>query len=282
LRTIAHLSDLHFGRHDPLVVEALAASLTERAPDLIAVSGDFTQRALSHEFAQARAFLDTLPQPKVLVPGNHDVPLYDVVERVVNPFGKFEHFICPAGVSHSLFLDDSIAVLGLNTARRFTGKNGRISFEQVERVRRVFSSLPPHIAKVLITHHPLAAADEQHGVTLALRASEALPVIAETGVQLLLSGHHHHSASGPVIPDVKIEGSVLVVHAGTAVSTRLRGGEGNNYNSIVIHEGRISVTVMRWTQGAGFREGATVSYARAEGRWRVEDATFPRALHVAE
>jgi 3',5'-cyclic AMP phosphodiesterase CpdA len=275
MRTIAHLSDLHFGRHDPRVTDALAASLTERAPDLVAISGDFTQRARSAEFAEARAFLDSIPQPKLLVPGNHDVPLYDVVSRVLKPFDKFERFLCPAGLAQSLFLDDDLAVLGLNTARRFTGKNGRISFAQMARMRQVFCPLCAQIMKVLVTHHPLAATETQHSLQLAGRSSTALRVVAETGVHVLLSGHHHRFASGAVAPrgvvtpDVTVEGHVLVVHAGTAISTRLRGAEGNNYNWLAIERDRVSVTVMHWASPQGFRAGATASYVLENGRWRA-------------
>jgi len=85
VRTIVHLSDLHFGRSDPRLVEPLIKTIRDLNPNLIAVSGDLTQRARSHEFQEARAFLDSFPQPKIVVPGNHDVPLYNIYNRFFGP-----------------------------------------------------------------------------------------------------------------------------------------------------------------------------------------------------
>src|SRR5438132_1112824 len=131
MRTIAHISDLHFGRADPAIVAALAHDLKESAPDLVAVSGDLTQRARRREFAAARDFLQGLGLPVLAVPGNHDNPLY---------------------------VDDEMAVLGLNTARRTTFGDGRLSLSQIAVVRERFERLPPALAKILVTHHPFLPA----------------------------------------------------------------------------------------------------------------------------
>ena len=85
MKKIVHLSDLHFGRIDPALVEPLAEAVNETAPTLVVVSGDLTQRARSQQFKEAREFLDRLPRPQVVVPGNHDVPLYDVLSRFARP-----------------------------------------------------------------------------------------------------------------------------------------------------------------------------------------------------
>src|SRR6266850_3541000 len=93
MRTIIHLSDLHFGRVDRRIVAPLVAAIDELAPDLVAVSGDFTQRARTREFTEARAFLETLRFPRLVVPGNHDVPLYNVARRFLSPLGRYRRFI---------------------------------------------------------------------------------------------------------------------------------------------------------------------------------------------
>jgi 3',5'-cyclic AMP phosphodiesterase CpdA len=269
MRTIAHLSDLHFGRHDPRVEQALRESLIAAAPDLIAISGDFTQRARTHEFLAARAFLERLPHPKLVVPGNHDTPLYDVIERLFRPFEKFERYIAPAGLQPATFSDGDVVVLGLNTARRLTGKNGRVSFEQMSLVRQVFTQVADPVLKVLVTHHPLAAAPGAEEVELALRAGPALEVVRESGVDLLLSGHHHRAQSGPIDAELTLGGRTLVVHAGTAISNRLRGGEGNSYNLISSDGANLAVTVMECHSEAGFREKSQARFVRRGTHWHA-------------
>ena len=95
MRVIVHLSDIHFGRIDPSTVQPLAAAIRRiaPAPDLLAVSGDLTQRARRTEFAQAREFLDSLPFRRLVVPGNHDVPLYNVFTRFATPLARYTHAI---------------------------------------------------------------------------------------------------------------------------------------------------------------------------------------------
>jgi 3',5'-cyclic AMP phosphodiesterase CpdA len=85
MRTVVHLSDLHFGRTDQALIDPLLARVHSEKPDCVVVSGDLTQRARVQEFRAARAFLDRLPRPQVVVPGNHDVPLYRVLERMSRP-----------------------------------------------------------------------------------------------------------------------------------------------------------------------------------------------------
>ena len=123
MRTLVHLSDLHFGRVDPRVVPPLVETIRTIAPDLIAVSGDFTQRARRRQFVQARAFLQQLPYPRLVVPGNHDVPLYNLAARFVRPLAGYRRFIEPD--LEPVFVDEEMHVIGLNSARplRFSGSS---------------------------------------------------------------------------------------------------------------------------------------------------------------
>jgi 3',5'-cyclic AMP phosphodiesterase CpdA len=266
MRKIAQLSDLHFGRHSLKVMEDLLTSVNEHRPDLVVFSGDFTQRARSAEFAEARHFLNRLSQPKLVVPGNHDVPLYNVFARFLYPFKKYNHYVAPVGHPSSFFSDDEIAILGLNTARRFTRKNGRISLSQVSEIGRTFRDLPHGIFKALVTHHPLGVPSGEGPVELVGRSRLALKSIADVGVRLLLSGHHHRALSGDMT-HMGGEGSVLVVHAGTAISSRIRAEDGNTYNLISIDSERVSVSVMESVAGHGFREKCATHYMFQHGQW---------------
>jgi 3',5'-cyclic AMP phosphodiesterase CpdA len=152
MKTLVHLSDVHFGRTDEAVVAALIPLVHSLGPDLVVVSGDLTQRARPHEFRAARRFLDQLPGPQIVVPGNHDVPLYNVYQRFVQPLAKYRRFI--SADLEPYYVDGEIAVVGLNTARSLTFKGGRISEQQMERLRERLQPLDESLTKIVVTHHP--------------------------------------------------------------------------------------------------------------------------------
>jgi 3',5'-cyclic AMP phosphodiesterase CpdA len=272
MRTLAHISDLHFGRHDPAAAKALCTTIMAEAPDLIIVSGDLTQRARRVEFAAAQAFLTRLSPPTLIVPGNHDVaPFFSPVRRLLRPFSRFERYLSTA---HDVFFrDEEIAVLGLNTARRLTAKNGRVSPEQMQTMERVLAPLPQEIFRVLVTHHPLTVApgaasrrDECAG-----RARAALKVARAAGVRLLLSGHHHLARSGAtqdgVAEVVEQEGAILVAHAGTAISTRTRA-EPNSFNLVRIDRDRVAIELMVWNGGgADFASAGQAGFLLSGRGW---------------
>jgi 3',5'-cyclic AMP phosphodiesterase CpdA len=267
MRRIVQLSDLHFGRHDAQIAADLLISVKAQQPDLVVMSGDFTQRATTEEFAQAKRFVDAIAQPKLVVPGNHDLPLYDIIGRLRKPLKNFHRYIAPSGLAGDLFEDPEIAVLGLNTARRFPGKTGRVSLEQIEHFARVFAKVPASRFKALVTHHPLGypAGIKPHGV--AGRSSDVLGRLAELDVHLLLSGHGHRPLSGAMRFKTAEHRSILVLHAGTAISTRTRGGHGNAYNSVDINGQRVSIRIMEWSPGHGFRERLKSDYRLEDGHW---------------
>src|SRR5919202_4031950 len=152
MRKIVHLSDLHFGRIDERVVGPLAEAVRDARPSLVVVSGDLTQRARSHQFEEARAFLDSLPRPQVVVPGNHDVPLYDVVSRFARPLEKWRRFISEE--VEPVYEDEEMVVAGVNTARSLTRKYGRVNDRQVASLRERLCKYPDEVVKVVVTHHP--------------------------------------------------------------------------------------------------------------------------------
>jgi len=241
MRTLAHLSDLHFERVDADLLEPLAKAVRQAAPHAVVVSGDFTQRAKEREFRAARAFLETLPKPQILVPGNHDVPLYRVWERFLSPLGKFRRWICAD--LEPAWHDDEIAVIGVNTARSLAFKGGRINEEQVRSLRQRLGPLPDRVTKVVVTHHPFDLPDEPHKDELVGRARPAMEAFAQCGVDVLLAGHFHTSQSGSTSDRWEIAGyAALAVQAGTATSTRERG-EDNAFN--VLRLDRDSVDVER-------------------------------------
>src|SRR5450759_3359106 len=142
MRTLIHLSDLHFGRVDEAIIQPLIERINTIEPDLVVVSGDLTQRARTKQFKQARRFLDALPQPQIVVPGNHDIPLHDIFSRFMRPLQKYQRYV--TNDLDPVYVDDEIAVLGINTARSLTFKDGRVNEEQIANLRARLQPLDQH------------------------------------------------------------------------------------------------------------------------------------------
>jgi 3',5'-cyclic AMP phosphodiesterase CpdA len=243
MRTLAHLSDLHFGRVHPPVLEPLRRALAAIGPDLVVVSGDLTQRAKAAQFREARAFLDSLPFPRLVVPGNHDIPLYNVVKRFAAPLRDYRRIVsrelCP------VFEDDEMVVVGLNSARSLVFKGGRIGEGQLRNVRAAFESAGAAKLKVLVTHHPF---DEK---------------LSRLGADLLLSGHLHEAS---VEFAAAAQEGTLAVQAGTTTSSRTRE-TANSFNAVRATATSIEVETHLWS-GGGFERVEGLRFERSSGRWR--------------
>lgn len=272
---LVHLSDLHFGAHDDRLVEAVEAAIDDLKPDLVVISGDFTQRARTEQFRDACEFLGRLRDRghDVLgVPGNHDVPLYDVLRRFLSPLARYRRFIdeslCP-------FVElPGVAVLGINTARSLTFKDGRINRDQVDFIRETFVRTPTEAVRILVTHHPLFALTVGGQKERAVGRQElALDAVEESGVDLLLAGHAHHATSQDAGDLVTRSGGVLVVQAGTATSTRVREQE-QSFNVIDIADENVTITVHGWDK-ASFSAAEAQPYKYQDGRWRILEAEEP-------
>lgn len=264
MRTIVHLSDLHFGRTDYATIPPLIEAVAGMRPDLVAVSGDLTQRARSSEFRDARAFLDSLPKPLIVVPGNHDVPLHNLYARFVEKLDKYKSYITPD--LEPSFVDEEIAVVGLNTARSATWKNGRIGRTQISRVQHRLCGAGDGIVKIVVTHHPFELPEGFDSRSLVGRAHRAMNGLAACGADLFLAGHLHLGFTADTAVRYGIAGhTALVIQAGTATSTRGRG-EMNSFNAIRVAYPEVQVERFVWNAELGRFSGEAPQQFRRQGR----------------
>ena len=247
MRTIVHLSDIHFGRVDQRVVSPLVEAVRAVAPNLVAVSGDLTQRARRRQFQQARAFLDQLPPPILAVPGNHDVPLFNLAARLLDPYGGYRRHI--AQDLEPIFQDEEAIVVGLNSARTvpFHG-GGRLNEAQVGRACAHLTKAPADAVRIVVTHHPFDLPKSHGDEHLIGRSDMAMRKLAAAGADLFLAGHLHVSHIGHTADRYQIAGhSALVVQAGT-LSTRGRG-ELNTFNVLRLARPLITIERHSWNEG---------------------------------
>jgi 3',5'-cyclic AMP phosphodiesterase CpdA len=266
MRTLIHLSDLHFGRVDPAIVTPLLEFINATKPDLVAISGDLTQRARTAEFEAARKFLGAIPFPKIVVPGNHDVPLHNVFARLFRMLDRFRRFISED--LEPFYVDDEMAVAGVNTTRALTGKNGRINRQQLEKLRQRFATVPPTHVKIVVTHHPFDLPPGVTGDRVVGRSRLAMKVLAEIRVDMLLAGHFHIGGTRHTTARYKIDGySALIVASGTTTSTRGRG-QPNSLNVIEIDAPKTAIAQYTWRPERGvFDLFSTEKFVRNENGW---------------
>ena len=268
MKTLIHLSDIHFGRVDEAVVAAIVPVIHGLSPDVVVVSGDLTQRARPDEFRAARRFLDELPKPQIVVPGNHDVPLYNLFQRFGSPLAKYCRFI--GDDLEPFYADNEIAVAGINTARSLTFKHGRVNEGQMRRLHDRFAPLDDSVTKIVVTHHPFDLPEGFDPKHLVGRAAQAMEVFLKAGADVLLAGHLHTRHIATTATRYPVHGrAALVVQAGTATSTRGRG-ETNSFNRIVSDGDRLEVE--HWALGPGegrFHPASSQTFTWVTSGWRA-------------
>lgn len=233
---ILHLSDIHFGRINEAVLVELKSFISELKSDLhlVIVTGDLTQRAKKNEFLNARAFLESFNCPVVAVPGNHDVPLYNIFLRFFAPYLKFCQYLAP--FSKNYYESERVIVYGLWSANNFTIKDGRITEKELIDLENKFRNVDSNKIRIIASHHsPFSVQEPMKGNTQ--RVLEAQP-------HLILSGHEHQSGVTQ-LPSRKFP---LLVSSGTSASNRTRV-EANSFNIITIApHGAIVVETFTWEE----------------------------------
>lgn len=266
-RTLLHISDVHFGPpHLDAVHEGVLDLVEDRHPDVVVLSGDLTQRAKPEQFRQAREFVDRIPVPTLVVPGNHDVPLYRVWERVFTPFGAYRKYF--AEELEPTYRDEAMVIVGINTAFNWTLKEGRIQLDRLMEVGELLEEVPRGVFKVVVAHHHMIPPPNFGTQTVLGNAEDAMDLFSTVGVDLILSGHLHQSYIGnseEFYP--KGRPPVIVIHSGTTTSNRGRAGERerNSCNWIQFDDESVVVSHLLYhPEVSRFREHSRHWYPRQE------------------
>jgi 3',5'-cyclic AMP phosphodiesterase CpdA len=269
--TVVHGSDLHFGKpYHPEVGEAFQRAARDAEPDLVVISGDFTQRAKVREYEEARDYLSRLPDvPIVVTPGNHDVPLYRVFERIFRPFRNYQTYISEA--LDTVTRLPGAVVVSLSTAAPHTAiTNGRIRAGQIAFAERAFRDAGPGDARVLVAHHHFAPAPDWEGDTQLPGAKRILDAFSGMGVELILGGHLHRAYIGnslDVYPGADRARGLVIAQSGTTTSHRGRAREREKNSFNVIRTTADEILITHWMRFAG-------------GFRPFSEHRFPRRPHV--
>jgi 3',5'-cyclic AMP phosphodiesterase CpdA len=257
MKKIIHISDLHFGKENDQVVDALLNDIDAYQPDVVIVSGDLTQRARENQFIKAADFLKKITYPKVVVPGNHDVPLYNVIRRFLAPFTRYVEFINDE--FFPVFQNDEIAIIGINTAHSFTWKSGKITPAKLKALAQKLEDQNCKI-KMLVMHHPF------HEIFYKSIYNEML---SDLGIDMIFSGHLH-KAKATVLNNhfAMLNSKILIVQAGTSVSRRLRG-ENNSFNKIEINSKNDLTIIINEYDNHNFFEKSRSHFKKEENCWHL-------------
>jgi len=245
---LLQISDTHFGTEQAPVVAALTRFTKELAPAMVVLSGDLTQRAQRDEFSAARHFVDGLKVPlELALPGNHDIPLFNLIARIFRPFGNFLRDFGPELEPVRETAD--MLVIGVNTTMPRWHKDGRVSLSQVERVAKRLAQAPAHLLRIVVVHQPVHVPRLSEQKNLLVGRDAAVHRWADAGADLILGGHIHLPFVRPLSERYpNLSRSVWAVQAGTAVSSRIRADAPNSVNVIRFDAAESSpmCTVERW------------------------------------
>lgn len=261
---LALLSDLHFGRARPDLVEPLLGALATAQPDLIVAAGDFVQRARKGQFEMARAFLDRLPAPCLAVPGNHDIPLFNLPERLFAPRRAYRRWI--AEETEPIAGTPDALIVGLDTTERLYHQRGHVSPAQVDRIAEVIGRESGERTVVIVAHHPFHQ-DRTIEKKLMAGAPHALATWADAGPHMIVSGHLHVWTVEPFVTE-RNQSMTLQVHCGTGLSTRLRG-QPNDFALIDLQDAEVRIERFSASENARFDRAESSHYSRGRQGWQL-------------
>ena len=230
MTTLLQISDLHFGTEQPPVMQALLALARKKKPDVLVVSGDITQRATHEQFRLARAFCDRFGVVHMLsLPGNHDIPLFNLFARLVRPYAAYQQAFGP--VLEPALIAPALCLVTVNTTRWWRHKNGEVSEAQIARVCAQLSRATPQQLRVVVVHQPVHVLRPQDEHDRLRGWQPAVKAWAAAGADIVMGGHIHLPYVCELSSTVSgLSRRLWCVQAGTAVSSRIRQEAPNSVN----------------------------------------------------
>ena len=277
---ILHITDTHFGAERPEVVRGLIELAREQRPSLVVLSGDVTQRARRAQFDVARAFMDELcaacgidaQRDVLIIPGNHDIPLFNLPLRVLDPYGPY---VRAFGTRlEPLIRRPDVWLIGVNTTRPWRHKHGELSSAQIERVAARLRAAPDDALRVVVTHQPLMVIERDDRRDLVRGYKAAVDTWVAAGADIFLSGHTHQSFVAPLLGSAR---QAWVVQTGTAVSCRIREQVPNSVHLLsrnVVPSGGLVMGRFDWDGVSSFNQVTTKEVALASARDQVNAARW--------
>ncbi len=253
-RVIMQVSDLHLGpyfnheRGELVIAEAHAIQ-----PDLLVIAGDLVMRAdFRAQWLEARAYIERLPQPRLIVMGNHDVPQYNQIARYLWPRARYQKYISP--VLNPVWSCEDTVVVGLNTARSFTIQGGKLDRRQIAWMEETLTRFPPNFCKIVVMHHHVLEPPGDREKRAIVNADLAVEAMDRAGAELVLCGHIHTSFIGNTLDvTAHLRSGTIIAQSGTATSTRgrrwMRGK--NSFNVIEIEDQVIRISQRMYLREAG-------------------------------
>lgn len=255
--TVMHLSDLHFGTESPQVVACLIRQIREVSPEVVVISGDLTQRAKWREFHAAKRFVDAIKSSQskvVVVPGNHDIPLYNPVARMLRPFHRYRSVFGSTRVAVEQL--GRLRFITVNSVRRERHAEGFITVRHRHEVVRRAQEAAEGDINIVVTHHPLGIDSLSLGDDTHDGDVKTCDAWHDAGVNIILSGHIHR----PFLINAReqlvnyrnsAESPMWILNAGTAISKRVRHDHPNSYNLLKFNADQLSSRMMveRWDFG---------------------------------
>lgn len=268
--TLAHISDLHFGRENPRLVEGLLHALEDIEPQLVVISGDLTQRARTREFLAARAFLDSLRWPFLVIAGNHDISADNLPERFFTPWKKWHRYI--ANTLEPRVSDKNSIIIGVNTVRRsgyyLDWSRGRVNSRQIAAIAEYLAKEAGERLRVIAAHHPFSIPKQYRYRHVIGGRDMAISSLKKAGVDIILSGHVH-------LAYTHVLDGLIVSHAGTAISNRLEADFPNSFKIVRGDRRKLSIETREW-RSTYFTTTAAQIFVRIQGEWMASDReTFP-------
>lgn len=245
MSVLLQISDPHFGTEQPPVMAALLRLAQRLQPAIVVVSGDITQRARRAQFTAARDFVARLAPPAVVaIPGNHDIPLFNVFARLLHPYAGFQRAF--GNDLEPEWQSEEILVVSVKTTRRLRHKDGEVSAEQIERVVGRLRTATQSQLRVVVTHQPVHVLRGSEIHNRLHGHAEAIAAWAQAGADIIMGGHIHLPFIAPLHEDYQqLTRRCWVVQAGTAVSSRVRANHPNSVN-VIKRVSAAECVVERW------------------------------------